>query len=193
MDNINNCWFDIKSRTHIWNILYEKENEELKLNNNEEKTKLNIKLRLLKVYELVVIFSSLSCAALVGISESKNKNNTIVIIHECIRGYGIVSSSLGAIISLSTSMIISALPQQYIMEYLHTFMRYSNVPVFTSVFSIFSLMFCASLQFKNTVMIIVLPYSFICFFYSLYIYDKLRRKMIKLIEKKEKITKNNNI
>ena len=182
-EHINNCWIDISSRIHIWDLIYEKENNKINLNENENKTKLNIKLRLLKVYELVVIFSSLSCAALVGISDSTSNNNTVIIIHDCVRGYGIVSSSLGAIVSLSNCMIISALPQQYIMEYLHIFMKYSNIPVLTSVFSIFSMMLCASLQFKNTVMIIVLPYSFFCFFYSLYVYDNLRRKMIKLIEK----------
>mgnify|MGYP001249038693 FL=1 len=110
-NNINNCWIDIKSRIHLWDIIYEKEIDKINLNDNENNTKLNIKIKILKVYELVVIFSSLSCAALVGISDSSNHNKTVVIIHDCVRGYGIVSSSLGAIVSLSTCMIMSALPQ----------------------------------------------------------------------------------
>lgn len=182
-EEINNNWLDTDSRTHIWEIIYKKEIEHL---NNDEgtdiKAKQIIKTRLVKVYELVVLFSSLSCAALVGISDTTNENDTIVIIYDCIRGYGIVSSSLGAIVSLSTCMIISALPQQHIIDFLHAFMKYSNIPVFTTVFSIFAMMTCASLQFKSEVLYIVLPYSTICFFYGLYVYNKLRKKMIKLIE-----------
>ena len=181
--DINNNWLDTESRSYIWKIIYKKEFEDLNLNNNEIKGKQIIKSRLLKVYELVVIFSSLSCAALVGISNSKNSNRIIVLIHDCIRGYGIVTSSLGAIISLSTCMIMSALPQRHILDYLDTFMKYSNIPVFTTVYSIFSMMICASLQFETIIMWIVLPYSIICFFYGLYVYNNLRKRMIKLIEK----------
>lgn len=181
-DEINNNWLDTESRAHIWEIIYKREYQNLNLNDNEIKAKQIIKTRLLKVYELVVIFSSLSCAALVGISDSNNENSNIIIIHDCVRGYGIVSSSLGAIVSLSSCMIMSALPQQYIMDFLHIFMKYSNIPVFTSVFSIFAMMICACLQFKSTVMWIVLPYSIICFFYGLLVYNSLRKKMIKLIE-----------
>lgn len=182
-------WLDTDSRTHIWEIIYKKENEHL--NNgetNEIKAKQIIKTRLLKVYELVVLFSSLSCAALVGISDSSNEDYNLLIIYDSIRGFGIVSSSLGAIVSLSTCMIISALPQQHIIDFLRTFMKYSNVPVFTTVLSIFSMMTCASLQFKKPVMYIILPYSTICFFYGLYVYNKLRKKMIKLIDRTSKIT-----
>tara|TARA_B100000963_G_C22613373_1_gene666023 strand:- start:286 stop:846 length:561 start_codon:yes stop_codon:yes gene_type:complete len=178
---INNCWLDIKSRIHIWELIYEKE----KLSNSEISAKNKIKLSILKVYELVVIFSSLSCAALVGISSSDNDNATIIIIYDCLRGYGIISSCSGAIISLAACMILSALPEQYIMDYLETFMKYSNIPVFTSVFSIFSMMICASLQFNTTIMLLVLPYSIICFFYSLYIYNNLRKKLVTLIDKTE--------
>ena len=181
-DEINNNWLDTENRTHIWEIIYKREMDNLNLNDNDIKAKQIIKTRLLKVYELVVIFSSLSCAALVGISDSTNDNNTIIIIHNCVRGYGIVSSSLGAIVSLSSCMIMSALPQYYIMDFLHVFMKYSNIPVFTSVFSIFAMMICACLQFKSNVMWIVLPYSIICFFYGLFVYNSLRKKMIKLIE-----------
>ena len=56
--------------------------------------------------------------ALKLISNSNNENHTIVIIHDTLRGYGIVISSLGAIVSLSSCMIMSALPQQHIMEFL---------------------------------------------------------------------------
>lgn len=183
IEEINNNWLDTDTRTHIWEIIYEKENEHL---NNDENANIQakqiIKSRLLKVYELVVIFSSLSCGALVGISDSSNENDTIVLIHDTIRGYGIVTSSLGAIISLASCMIMSALPQQYIIDYLRAFMKYSNVPVFTTIFSIFAMMICASLQFKTPVMYIVLPYSIICFLYGLYVYNNLRKKMIKLLE-----------
>lgn len=182
---ISTNWLDTNSRTHIWEVIYNNEKETL-LNNDTINQKANdiIRIRLLKVYELVVLFSSLSCAALVGISDSKNENQSIVIIHDTIRGYGIVTSSLGAIISLSTCMIMSALPQKHTMDFLHIFMRYSNIPVFTTVFSIFALMTCASFQFTNTVMYIVLPYSTISFFYGLNVYNNLRTEMINLIEEK---------
>ena len=61
IEEINNNWLDTNTRTHIWEIIYEKENEHL--NNHENvniQAKQIIKSRLLKVYELVVIFSSLS-------------------------------------------------------------------------------------------------------------------------------------
>ena len=151
---LNYNWLDTNSRTHIWQLIYE--SEIISKNNKNINASQCVKNSLLKVYELVVIFSSLSCAALVGIADSENDNETIVFIYDIIRGYGIVSSSLGAIVSLATCMIISALPQQCIMEYLYVFMKYSNIPVLTSVFSIFSMMICASMQFTNTVMITVI-------------------------------------
>ena len=179
---INNCWLDTNSRTHIWEIIYKHEIENIINSDNEVKVKNTIKTRLLKVYELVVIFSSLACAALVGISNSNNENHTIVIIHDTVRGYGIVISSLGAIVSLSSCMIMSALPQQHIMEFLHIFMKYSNIPVLTTLFSIFAMMICASLQFKEPVIWFVLPNSVISFCYSLYVYNQLRSKLIMLID-----------
>ena len=173
-----NNWLDIQSRINIWEHVYEKEHE-----NQEIKVEKKIKERLLKVYELVVIFSSLSCASLVGVSESKNENKVLVIIYDCIRGYGIVTSSLGAIISLSSCMIISVLPDKYIMNFLEEFMKYSNIPVITTIISILSMMICASLKFQRIVMYIVLPYSILCYVCGLYVYNKLRSKLIEILIK----------
>ena len=182
-NEITNNWLDTNSRTHIWELIYNNEKYDLIVNDTyDQKVNKIIRGRILKVYELVVLFSSLSCAALVGMSNSKNENVLIILIHDTIRGYGIVTSSLGAIISLSTCMIMSALPQKHTMEFLHIFMKYSNIPVFTTVFSIFSLMICASFQFTNNVMFMVVPYSTICFFYGLIVYNNLRKELIRLIE-----------
>jgi hypothetical protein len=179
---ISNNWFNIKSRKQLWKTIYKREKDYLQNETIENKTAEIIRERFVKVYEIIVIFSSLSFGALVSMAETSNNNHDVVIVYDIIRGYGIVSSGFGAIVSLTTCMMVSALPIKYTMDFIMTLVSFSNIPVITTIFSTFALMLCASLQFKNETMYIVLPYSSVCFLYSLRIYNVLRKSMIKLIE-----------
>ena len=182
---LSNNWFNIKSRKELWQLIYNREKDYLQNTTIEKKTSEVIRERFLKVYEIIVIFSSLSFGALVSMSETTNTNNQVVMVYSIARGYGIVSSCFGAIISLTACMMLSALPLKYTMEFIMILVSFSNIPVLTTIFSTFALMLCASLHFKNTVMIITIPYSSICFLYSLRVYHILRKNMIKLIEEKK--------
>ena len=69
---INNNLCDTSYRTKIWKMVYKKEKETLDMDMDEIHILKNILCRLIKVYELVVIFSSLTCGALIGISHTNN-------------------------------------------------------------------------------------------------------------------------
>lgn len=181
-NKVSNNWFNIKSREQVWQLIYDREKDYLQNETIEKKTNQLIRDRFIKVYEIIVIFSSLSFGALVSMTETTNDSIHVVMIYDIIRGYGIVSSGFGAIISLSTCMIVSALPVKYTMDFLMILISFSNIPVLTTIFSTFALMLCASLQFKSEVMYVILPYLSVCFLYSLRVYSILRKNMIALIE-----------
>ena len=181
---INNNLCDTSYRTKIWKMVYKKEKETLDMDMDEIHILKNILCRLIKVYELVVIFSSLTCGALIGISHTNNKNKYIIIIYDTLRGLGIILSSLGSINGLVNNMILIVLPKQFLLKYLTIFMKYANVPLFTSILSIFSLMICSALHFHFPILIALLPFSIISFILSIYIYIDLRKNLIHfLIEK----------
>ena len=168
-------WGDLNDRIKVWK----------KINEANETPSLNEKSA--NLYEIMTLLSALCCGSLIGLSNTKNEIQCIIVIYDVIRGYGIITSVFSGVISVTYCSLINATTNKDTIIFLEKTNKFSNIPFFGIIFSLTCLTLCASLHFNLYIMLATLPYSIIVILYSLYFYDSLHKTIHELTHKKIEI------
>ena len=168
-------WGDLNDRIKVWK----------KINEANETSSLNEKSA--NLYEIMTILSALCCGSLIGLSNTKNEIQCIIVIYDVIRGYGIITSVFSGVISVTYCSLINATTNKDTIIFLEKTNKFSNIPFFGIIFSLTCLTLCASLHFNLYIMLATLPYSIVVILYSLYFYDFLHKTIHELTHKKIEI------
>ena len=168
-------WGDLNDRIKVWK----------KINEANETPSLNEKSE--NLYEIMTLLSALCCGSLIGLSNTKNEIQCIIVIYDVIRGYGIITSVFSGVISVTYCSLINATTNKDTIIFLEKTNKFSNIPFFGIIFSLTCLTLCASLHFNLYIMLATLPYSIIVILYSLYFYDSLHKIIHELTHKKIEI------
>ena len=166
-----NNWTNLADRFDVWRIIHHEDDAK---NLNEKSSKL---------YEVMTILSALCCGSLIGLSNSNNEYHTIVIIYDAIKGYGIITSVLSSVISVTFCALINASSNQNTLYFLERANVFSNIPFFGIIFSLICLILCSSLHCKLYVMIATLPYGCFVIVFSFYFYNCLHKSLHYIVQK----------
>ena len=166
-------WGNLENRLDVWKVIQQQDNCK------------DLNKKSSKLYEVLTILSALCCGSLIGLSNSNNQNQIIIIFYDILRGYGIITSVFSGVISVTYCSLINACANQNTLYFLQETNQFSNIPFFGIIFSLTCLTLCTSLHFKLYIMIATLPYSIIVILYSLYFYDSLHKIIYELTHKIE--------
>ncbi len=166
-------WSNLEDRLKVWEIVRDHDG------NNELNKKTS------KMYEVMTVLSALCCGSLIGLSESKNKVDIVLFVYDIIRGYGIISSVLCSVISITLCSLLNATSNRNTFSFVENSMKFSNIPFFGIIFSLSCLVICSSLYFDGIVMYITLPFSIFVISYCLYFYGDLHNFIYNVVHEED--------
>lgn len=170
-------WSNLDARLDVWKII-EEEDDEKDLNEKAS-----------KLYEVLTILSALCCGSLIGLSNTNNDNENIILAYDIIKGYGIITSIFCSVISVTYCALIQASSNKNTFYFLKKTNRFSNIPFFGIIFSLICLTICSSLHFKIYIMTATLPYGCFVIFYSFYFYNCLHNTIHTIVQTNKKKNK----
>ena len=115
-------WGDLNDRIKVWK----------KINEANETPSLNEKSA--NLYEIMTLLSALCCGSLIGLSNTKNEIQCIIVIYDVIRGYGIITSVFSGVISVTYCSLINATTNKDTIIFLEKTNHFSNIPFFGIIF-----------------------------------------------------------
>ena len=133
-------WTSNKNNEDAWELILNSDGNEI----------LNGKIT--KIYETNVILSGLCCGSLIGLSNSQNEISSIIFAYDIIKCIGIVFSILSSIVSISLSSLLNALPNDKSFKFIQDAIKFTNIPLISTVISLICLLICTSLHFKLQIM-----------------------------------------
>lgn len=162
-------WTSNKNNEDAWELILNSDGNEI----------LNGKIT--KIYETNVILSGLCCGSLIGLSNSQNEISSIIFAYDIIKCIGIVFSILSSIVSISLSSLLNALPNDKSFKFIQDAIKFTNIPLISTVISLICLLICTSLHFKLQIMYISLPIVIVIIIFSLIFYGTIYKNVYDLI------------
>jgi hypothetical protein len=169
-----------KSRIQIWEVI----------NYHDNYSGVVLQDKLIKIYESVTIISILVNASLIALNETNNNTVIIINIYDGVRSFGILVSILNVTISITLSVMITAIPYKYTIDFVYKFSKIMSMPLILTIFSLTDLTICTTLYFDENLIFIIFPFSFTFIIFSFYNYFYIRYQVVQFIKDDIKIINN---